>query len=259
VTVAGASVVGPPEPKPPFVPAIPAPALPGPVVPTDANGGSPPEFVLGFAFLKQQLGPTMGTPLEAEHGVTDSCDTQQLTSTGLAYWRCSTNTMTFAADPDGLVHWAWLDQLVTWRGEAADPPADAVAVASSATTLRPLDDACISANACTLANGVSMDGYIESSGQSNAYRFDVAGPSMHVTADLTNLPADYDLYLVDAAGAALEQSIHEDVAPEEIDTMLGPGTYYLFVHSDPGRPFDGDNPYTLHLSVLPANAAAALP
>jgi hypothetical protein len=230
-----------------------------PVAPTDAGGGSPPEFVLGFAFLKQQLGPTMGSPLEAEHGSPDSCDTQQRTTTGLAYWRCSTNTMSFAADPDGLVHWAWLDQLVTWRGADADPPDDAIAVASSAATLRPVDEACIGADACPLANGVSMDGYIQSSGQSNAYRFDVAGPSMHVTADLINLPADYDLYLVDAAGSALDQSVHEDVVPEEIDTMLGPGTYYLFVHSDPGRPFDGNNPYTLHLSLAPGAAAAAAP
>jgi len=43
-----------------------------------------PRFVLGFAFLKDQLGPIMGVPLESEHGSPDSCDTQQRTSTGLA-------------------------------------------------------------------------------------------------------------------------------------------------------------------------------
>lgn len=259
-----AAATPPPAPKPPFVPLVPPTAQPAPDPSTAGISLSPPEFVLGFAFLKQQLGPTMGSPIEAEHGSVDSCDTQQRTSTGLAYWRCTTNTLSFAADPDGLVHWAWLDQLVTWRGENPDPQDDAVAVASFSTTLHSPADACViagtsQATACPLTDGMSLAGYIQSSGQSNAYRFDVAGPNMRVTADLTTLPADYDLYLVDAFGSSLGESVHEDVTPEQIDTLLGPGTYFLFVHSDPGRTFDGDNPYTVHLSVAPADGTTAAP
>jgi hypothetical protein len=97
-----------------------------------AGGGQapppPPEptpgFVLGFADLRTQLGDVMGNPVEAEHGNPDNCDTQQLTTTGLAFWRCSTNIMTFAAFPDGLHHWALVDgQVVEWIGPSADPPA----------------------------------------------------------------------------------------------------------------------------------------
>jgi hypothetical protein len=80
---------------------------------------------------------------------------------------------------------------------------------------------------------------------------------MHVTADLTELTADYDLYLSDGTGAMLANSVQEGTAPEEVDTMLAPGTYYLFVHSDPGRSFDGQNPYRLHLSVAAGAATVA--
>src|SRR5262249_10902690 len=91
-------------------------------------------------------------------------------------------------------------------------------------------------------------------GQSNAYRFDISGDNMSVTADLTTLPADYDLYLADASGSVLGQSVQEGTTPEEIRSVLGPGTYYLFVHSDPARTFDPNDPYTLQLTVAPPDA-----
>jgi hypothetical protein len=83
----------------------------------DQGGLALPVAVLGFAQLKAQLGEPMGNPLENEHGNPDNCDTQQQTSTGLAYWRCSTGLVTFAAAPDGLHHWALVDgRLVEWTG-----------------------------------------------------------------------------------------------------------------------------------------------
>ena len=102
-------------------------------------------FVLGFAFLKQQLGPIMGNALEPEHPSADSCDTQQRTTTGLAYWRCSTNTMSFVSqDSGGLVHWAWLSQLLTWHGDGVDPPSDATVFSPTAEVpQQQLDVACV--------------------------------------------------------------------------------------------------------------------
>jgi hypothetical protein len=65
----------------------------------------------------------MGAPTENERGTDSSCDTQQLTTTGLAYWRCATNTITFAAFPDGMHHWALVNgQVVDWVGPSPDPP-----------------------------------------------------------------------------------------------------------------------------------------
>lgn len=79
--------------------------------------------MLGFATFRGQLGDVMGNPIESEHGGPSNCDTQQLTTTGLAYWRCSTNAMTFAALPDGLHHWALIDgQLSEWIGPNPDQP-----------------------------------------------------------------------------------------------------------------------------------------
>jgi len=82
--------------------------------------GQDPEFVLGFAFMKAQLGDVMGDPLECEHANPENGDTLQQTSTGLAFYRKSTNTPTFT---DGWTHWAWTATgLVTWTGARIDPP-----------------------------------------------------------------------------------------------------------------------------------------
>jgi len=76
--------------------------------------GQEPEYVLGFAFMKSQLGNTMGAPLECEHTNPENGDALQTTTTGLAFYRKATNTPTFT---DGWLHWAWTaDGLVTWTG-----------------------------------------------------------------------------------------------------------------------------------------------
>ena len=54
--------------------------------------GTSPQFSGGFASLKASLGDTMGDPLECEHQDGSSGDTLQQTTTGLAFWRKSTNT-----------------------------------------------------------------------------------------------------------------------------------------------------------------------
>jgi hypothetical protein len=83
--------------------------------------GEAPEFRLGFALLKEQLGPLMGEPAECEHLDRARGDTLQRTSTGLAYYRPATNTPAFT---DGYRHWAWTaDGLVAWEGAAISPPA----------------------------------------------------------------------------------------------------------------------------------------
>ena len=69
------------------------------------------------------LGTAMGDPVECEHTDGDSGDVLQQTSTGLAFWRKSTNT------PD--LH-RWLPSvgatsagLLSWEGPSVDPPATA--------------------------------------------------------------------------------------------------------------------------------------
>ncbi|HYW88750.1 MAG TPA: hypothetical protein VFB50_13325, partial [Chloroflexota bacterium] len=83
--------------------------------------GVSPRFVLGFAELKTRLGDTMGEPLTCEFAdPSGSGDMHQLTTSGLAFWRKSTNTPTFT---NGSQHWGrtatgWVE----WTGTSTDPP-----------------------------------------------------------------------------------------------------------------------------------------
>ena len=115
--------LGPNAAAQPATPSSEAAATSAPSVPSPDSDVLAPRFVAGFATLKSLLGDVMGDPIEIEHTVSDGCDTQQLTTTGLAYWRCETNTPSFVAFPDGMRHWALTDgQLVQWVGPSPDPP-----------------------------------------------------------------------------------------------------------------------------------------
>jgi hypothetical protein len=228
------------------------------VVPNSSPAGGY-RFELGFAVLKSLLGSVMGDPIEAEHGALESCDTQQATTTGLAYWDCSTGMLAFAAAPEGLHHWAWLDDHLTeWVGPSAVPPAGtneaAAGPAAAPTCPQPGDRP---SNACPIADGATVTGFLFSSGSTTAYRFDVPASDTDVVAQLANLPADYDLYLADATNTVVGQSVLEGTTPRSIEMVLPRGAYYLYVHSDPARDVDPDNPYTLHLALTPAVAGPA--
>jgi hypothetical protein len=94
--------------------------------PTPAAGvctAARPTFVGGMAALKTSLGPRMGDPLECERPVDDQGDTQQKTSTGLAYYRSQVNVASFTT---GWEHWALrAGAVVYWTGDSVEPPADA--------------------------------------------------------------------------------------------------------------------------------------
>jgi hypothetical protein len=82
--------------------------------------GQAPQFVFGFAALRQIIGPAMGEAIECEHPNSANGDTLQRTTTGLAFYRKSTNTPTFT---DGWRHWALLRAgVVAWSGSDIDPP-----------------------------------------------------------------------------------------------------------------------------------------
>ena len=86
--------------------------------------------MFGFATLKAQLGPTMGEPTECEHPNSANGDTLQNTTTGLAFYRKSTNIPTFT---DGHRHWGLTPAgLVYWEGSAIDPPGVAASAPSAA-------------------------------------------------------------------------------------------------------------------------------
>jgi hypothetical protein len=90
------------------------------------QAGQGPAFLHGFGTLKSRIGAAMGDPIECEHPHAASGDALQQTTTGLAFYRESTNTPTFT---DGDRHWALTAAgLVYWEGLAIDPPITAAPV-----------------------------------------------------------------------------------------------------------------------------------
>jgi hypothetical protein len=62
----------------------------------------------------------MGAPTECERVVDASGDTEQKTTTGLAYYRSKTNSAVFTNDVE---HWALTtDGLVHWTSDELAPP-----------------------------------------------------------------------------------------------------------------------------------------
>lgn len=97
--------------------------------------GQSPAFAFGIAELQALVGAAMGDPLECEHTNPANGDTEQRTTTGLAYFRPSTNTPSFT---DGYRHWALTPQgVLFWEGTASDPPENARLLVSTAQPTPP--------------------------------------------------------------------------------------------------------------------------
>lgn len=91
---------------------------------TFCGPGEAPHFALGFASLKATIGEPAGDPLTCEFSdPSGTGDVHQRTTTGLAFWRKSTNIPSFT---NGAEHWAFAPPgFVYWTGNSIDPLADA--------------------------------------------------------------------------------------------------------------------------------------
>jgi hypothetical protein len=86
---------------------------------------SRPTFLGTLGSLKLRLGVRMADAADCERPIDEDGNTQQLTTTGLAYYRHRLNVAAFT---NGWDHWALIEsQLVHWTGQAVDPPANAAA------------------------------------------------------------------------------------------------------------------------------------
>jgi len=113
----------PAQPTPYSPTPFPATASPSPTTASTAGESCTtalPRFVQGAATLKAVVGTDMGEPLECER-VTDAAgDTEQRTTTGLAYYRAASNTVAFT---NGWDHWALTTNgAVRWTGPELEPP-----------------------------------------------------------------------------------------------------------------------------------------
>ncbi len=117
-----AQVATDPTPATPPVTVTPRPL---PAASPSPSGGAPcttaaPRFVHGAAVLKAALGANMGEPVECERAVDATGNTEQKTSTGLAYYRARSNISAFT---NGWDHWAVTPAgVVQWKGDDLEPP-----------------------------------------------------------------------------------------------------------------------------------------
>lgn len=91
---------------------------PGPVATCNSNQ---PRFIGGMALLRVALGSAMGDPLSCEAVIDSEGNTQQTTTTGLAYHRKLLGVDAFT---NGWDHWAVGPEqgLIHWSGDLIDPP-----------------------------------------------------------------------------------------------------------------------------------------
>jgi hypothetical protein len=95
--------------------------------PLDTCDALQPRFMGGIASLRAVLGADMGDPLECERAVDAAGNTEQKTTTGLAYYRKLADAACFTTGWD---HWALHGShgVVLWAGDAIDPPVDAAQI-----------------------------------------------------------------------------------------------------------------------------------
>ena len=126
------------------------------MVPSVAHGGAQPQtfcppgesprFVFGFANLKEYIGEPMGDAVTCEFPDPNGTgDVHQRTSTGLAFWRKSTNAPAFTT---GWEHWGQTPTgWAYWTGSNIDPPSVLPPLTASAPTPIELSEAEIAARA----------------------------------------------------------------------------------------------------------------
>jgi hypothetical protein len=211
-------------------------------------------FAPAFGELQAALGSVIGHPVaDAQPGRGSACDLEQLTDKGMAYWTCASDVSGFVAYADQR-HWAVLaGQLYEWFGDSAEIPTEAARYAwPSATSV-----VCVGPNdsvgdACMLLGGATTAGEIHIPSGNAVFEFQLTDPGAAVDLSLTSLPADYDLYLVDASSSILAQSVNEGLDPESVSAVLPGGAYFIYVHSDIGRTVAPGSLFLLHLSVSAA-------
>ncbi|NBI31157.1 M4 family metallopeptidase [Chengkuizengella marina] len=124
----------------------------------------------------------------------------------------------------------------------------AVGIGDSTTT--PTDDTFEPNNtlsdAYSISSGESYTSYISSSSDVDFYTFTTGG-SGDISIDLTSLPKDYDIYLLNSSGAELDKSINANTSSESIlYTASGADTFYIQVVGYNGA--NSTNDYVLSAS-----------
>ena len=102
--------------------------------------------------------------------------------------------------------------------------------------------------AATIPLNTDINGRIESRGDNDYYRFTIT-PADDITVTLNNLPADYQLALLDGSGTLLQSSTNNGTTSEIITRNAASGTYYARVYPKNNGAFNASNCYTLKVQT----------
>ncbi|WP_017718112.1 pre-peptidase C-terminal domain-containing protein [Kamptonema formosum] len=144
-----------------------------------------------------------------------------------------------AVSPGGLSAIKHYRQFGIEEGRQSEPPPPEISL-SAAESLGTLGSA-------------TRSGFVGNASTEKIYSFTLNTAST-VTLSLNGLSADADLALIEDSNSngvvdeyePLDASSAEGAAPEEISSLLSPGTYYVLVEQ-----FEGDTNYNLSLSATP--------
>ena len=108
--------------------------------------------------------------------------------------------------------------------------------------------------AATIPFNTNIFGLLNTSADNDYYRFVITtGGTISIT--LTALPANYQLALLNSAGAVLQSSTNSGTASEIINSTLNAGTYYARVYPQ-GKANNATNCYTLKVQLGTASREA---
>ena len=108
--------------------------------------------------------------------------------------------------------------------------------------------------AATIPFNTNIFGLLNTSADNDYYRFVITtGGTISIT--LTALPANYQLALLNSAGAVLQSSTNNGTASEAISSTLNAGTYYARVYPQ-GKANNATNCYTLKVQLGTASREA---
>ncbi|HMK19085.1 MAG TPA: zinc-dependent metalloprotease family protein [Chitinophagaceae bacterium] len=102
----------------------------------------------------------------------------------------------------------------------------------------------IIAGATTIPLNTDVYGLINVRGDNDHYKFIVTTGGT-ITISLTNLPADFQLALLNSGGTTLQSSTNNGTASETINATVSPGTYYAKVYPKSNGAFNANSCYTL--------------
>lgn len=96
-------------------------------------------------------------------------------------------------------------------------------------------------------SGVNYDSFISSSSDIDYYKFDISNTG-NISVSLTNLPGDYDIYLLDSSGIQLAKSENANTSDESISyDSTSTGTFYIKVIGWNGA-YSTATPYRLNVT-----------